>query len=109
MFRMARNKSLNYLRNLKITDNEKILQALAETEFTASENDTDKVNQQKVKKILDSFPNAMKRVVELKYYGDYSHSEIASELNITVETVKTHLKRAKKKALPFLFILLYFL
>lgn len=46
-------------------------------------------------KHINSLPDEYKEVIELKYYSDFSYSEIAQALNITEALVKVRLFRAK--------------
>lgn len=48
----------------------------------------------KIEKIIQSMPEECKRVFLLSRYGDKSYTEIADELNISVNTVKYHIKKA---------------
>lgn len=47
--------------------------------------------------IIDQLPNHHKIVFNLYVFEEYSHKEIAKELNISVGTSKSHLARARKK------------
>jgi len=56
----------------------------------------------------------MKKVLQLKVYEGKTYNEIAEELGISINTVKTHLKRAfdilrKQLILILIFMKLYFL
>jgi RNA polymerase sigma-70 factor (ECF subfamily) len=48
-------------------------------------------------KALESLPEAMRSVVHLYYYEDYSAEEIAKLLGINPSTVRTRLQRARGK------------
>jgi RNA polymerase sigma factor (sigma-70 family) len=56
------------------------------------------INDQKIA-VLRSIVNQLKpryrRLIELRYYKEYSYEEIASELNLPIGTVKAQLFRAK--------------
>ena len=46
---------------------------------------------------VSMMPQQMKTVFSLKHYGGYTTADIAEELNISTETVKTHLKHAMSR------------
>lgn len=48
-----------------------------------------------VHQVVNNLPYRYKRIVELRYYEDYSYEDIAQELKIPVGTVKTQLNRAR--------------
>jgi RNA polymerase sigma-70 factor, ECF subfamily len=50
--------------------------------------------EEKIEKIIQSMPEECKKVFLLSRYGDKSYTEIADELNISVNTVKYHIKKA---------------
>lgn len=61
--------------------------------------------------VVESFPEKMKAIFKLKFYNNYRYAEIAEELNISINTVKTQLKRAKVKierAIVMMGILIYY-
>ena len=51
----------------------------------------------------------MQQVVKLKFLHNYKYSEIAKELGISVNTVKTQLKRAKLKITEMVTVILVLL
>lgn len=48
-----------------------------------------------VLKVVEMLPSKMQRIVRMKYIENYKYVDIAEELGISVNTVKTQLKRAK--------------
>lgn len=102
LFAMVRNKSLNFLKSVKITDNLEVLQKLNQKETYYESENKEKIISEKfedVNKLIQAMPIGMKEIFELKYLSDYSYSEIATELNIAPTTVKTQLKRARARIL----------
>ena len=97
LYKMVRNKGLNYLKTLKVTDDLEIL------EYTHNElgDDLDNLQEERIKKfnkvllLVEAMPKRMKTIFNLKYRQHYSYSEISNELNISTNTIKTQLKRAK--------------
>ena len=109
LYTMTRNRSLNYLKSLKITDDLSILELninlITEHVFDSSlEEDKEKVYQQ-ILKIVDSLPENMQKIVKLKFLQNYKYLDIANEMGISVNTVKTQLKRAKSKIIDMVTIL----
>lgn len=107
LFKMVRNRGLNYLKTLKITDDIEIL----EYDYYY---ETDNLQEEKIRRfnevllLIETMPVRMKAIFNLKYRQNYSYSEISSELGISTNTIKTQLKRAKailQNQLPFIFIL----
>ncbi len=46
--------------------------------------------------IVDRLPNKYRRLVDLRYFKEYSYDEIAKEIDIPLGTVKAQLHRAKE-------------
>ncbi|MGV6831991.1 MAG: RNA polymerase sigma factor [bacterium] len=107
---MVKNKCLNYLKSIKITEGLEVLEFNANltTEIKdVSEHKIEKVDlQQDLLKAIEGLPTEMKKIVELKFFQNYKYQEIADELNISINTVKTQLKRAKNKMHKALYLLL---
>lgn len=98
LYKMVRNRCLNYLKTLKITDELEILE-YCDSEASYEINDFQEERVKKFDKVLhlvEVMPTKMKAIFNLKYQQDYSYSEISNEMNISTNTVKTQLKRAKK-------------
>ncbi len=110
IYTMTRNRCLNYLKSIKITDNLDVLafniHLITENTFDTVNEDDKKIIHYQILKIVDSLPDKMQQIVKLKFLNDYKYSEIATELNISVNTVKTQLKRAKIKISETLVIIL---
>lgn len=98
LYAMVRNKCLNYLRSIKITEGIEAMESLTESDtyFKLDQ----KENNKKYKKVLfivDSFPDRMGEVFKMRYLDNYTYNEIASQLDISLNTVKTQLRRARKR------------
>lgn len=97
LYKMVRNRGLNYLKTLKITDDLEILKYAHDK----LDNDFDDLQEEKTEKfnkvllLVEAMPKRMKAIFNLKYQQHYSYSEISNELGISANTVKTQLKRAK--------------
>jgi len=102
LYRMVRNRSLNFLKSIRLTDSIELieLQHTLETESAADIRINDERQQKMmlhIKEIMTQFPEQMLKIFELKYLHNYKYKEIAEELNISINTVKTQLKRVKSK------------
>lgn len=101
VYRMVRNRCLNFLKSLKITGNFDVLEfnisLITEHVFDSASEDDKEIVYHQILKIVDSLPDKMQQIVRLKFLHDYKYKDIAAELDISVNTVKTQLKRAKIK------------
>lgn len=101
VFSMVRNRCLNYLKTIKITDSFELLQfninLITEHVFDSVAEDDKKIVYHQILKIVDGLPDKMQQIVRLKFLHNYKYKEIAEELDISINTVKTQLKRAKTK------------
>lgn len=110
---MVRNRCLNYLKKIKVTDNFNLLafniNLMSEPIFDSNykhEEEDKKIVYYQILKIVETLPKKMQEVVKLKFFHNYKYSEIAKELNISVNTVKTQLKRAKLKITELIILIL---
>lgn len=110
---MVKNRCLNYLKSIKITDNKNYIELSDSlniyTEIKANSFSSDNESYIKVLKIIDSMPIKMQKIFKLKFMNNYTYKEIAEELNVSINTVKTQLKRAKIKISESLVILVFLL
>ena len=102
LYAMVRNRCLNHLKSIKITDNSNafefqlISNNVEETFYPFPEEEL-KPDNYEVLRILDSLPDKMRTIVRLRFVDNYRYAEIAEEMGVSVNTVKTQLKRAKIK------------
>jgi RNA polymerase sigma-70 factor (family 1) len=101
LYAMVRNKCLNYLKSIKITDDLNLIDLnsalLLEEDIDNISEDEKAIIYRQILKIVESFPESMQQIFKLKFVENYKYNEIADELGISVNTVKTQLKRAKLK------------
>ncbi|MGO4773174.1 RNA polymerase sigma-70 factor [Flavobacterium sp. W22_SRS_FK3] len=110
LYAMVRNKSLNYLKSLKITDDLNVIEL---NSMLVLEEDLDLISEEEktilynhILKIIETFPKGMQQIFKLKFIENYKYYEIAHQMGISVNTVKTQLKRAKVKISESLVILI---
>jgi RNA polymerase sigma-70 factor (family 1) len=110
LYAMVRNKCLNYLKSVKITDD---LNVIDLNSMLVLDEDLDLISEEEktilynhILKIIETFPESMQQVFKLKFIENYKYDEIADEMGISVNTVKTQLKRAKMKISESLVIIL---
>jgi RNA polymerase sigma-70 factor (ECF subfamily) len=65
-------------------------------ELSAEEKYIDNEIQTEVHRAISNLPERCRRIFLMKRYDDLSYNEIASILNISINTVKTQMKRALK-------------
>ncbi len=101
LYAMVRNKCLNYLKSLKVTDDFNLIDL---SSMLTIEDDLDLISEEEktivygqILKIVETFPESMQQIFKLKFIENYKYLEIADELGISVNTVKTQLSRAKIK------------
>ena len=97
LFSSVKNQSLNYLAKQKRIDAlEQKIEGQKLTENSVEENYLKKEWRQAVLQAIDRLPQQCRQVYTMKRYNDLKYSEIAEILNISVNTVKTQMKRAIK-------------
>lgn len=98
---MVRNRCLNYLKSIKIIDSFGLLKTnihlITEHVFETAEESDKKIIYHQIVKIINTLPERMQQIVKLKLSDNYTYKEIAEELGISVNTVKTQLRRARGK------------
>ncbi|MBA6316302.1 RNA polymerase sigma factor [Cellulophaga baltica] len=113
LYTMVRNRCFNYLKSIKITDNFELLDfninLITEHVFNSTSDEDKTIVYHQILKIVDTLPEKMQQVVKLKFLHNYKYSEIAKELGISVNTVKTQLKRAKLKITEMVTVILVLL
>jgi len=101
LFVMVRNRSLNHLKKLKIIDTSylidiSMLLSIDVQEEVLSEMEFEQLSL-KAKEILNCLPEKMKEIYKLKVMHNLNYKDIAEEMGISINTVKTQLRRAKFK------------
>ncbi len=96
LYKSVKNRCLNYLRELQIKDKHRLLYLEARLNDDEPEW-IDVKSIQLIKESIDNLPPQMAEVFKLKYLHGKKYKEIAELNNISENTVKTQLKRAKRK------------
>ncbi|MDN3665788.1 RNA polymerase sigma factor [Algibacter miyuki] len=113
LYTMVRNRCFNYLKSIKITDNLELLDfninLISEHVFNSTSEEDKAIVYHQILKIVDTLPEKMQQIVKLKFLHNYKYLEIAKELGISVNTVKTQLKRAKSKIAEMVTVILMLL
>ena len=113
LYAMVRNRCFNYLKSIKVTDSFELLDfninLITEHVFNSTSEEDKTIVYHQILKIVDTLPEKMQQIVKLKFLHNYKYSEIAKELGISVNTVKTQLKRAKSKITEMVTVILVLL
>src|SRR5258708_29417045 len=93
-FEIAKNTAISYLRTLRRQiPIDQIEIELADSTFDS----LFKENQEKrVSQAIKSLPKKYQKVIRLYYFSDLSYKDIGEELKLPVNTIMTHLRRAKE-------------
>ena len=96
LYSCVRNNCVNYLRRLDIVDplNVKLFDAVYYTgDFDLEEEEEEKLIL-RVEEEIDKLPIQRRKVLKLSVYQGMSYSQIAEVTGLSVNTVKTHMKKA---------------
>jgi len=95
LFSITRNHAISYLRNRTPHASLNEIASLPSSELPESlveQNEEGK----KIEKAIDTIDIKYKKVISLYYFEDLSYEEIGKCLHLPVNTIRTHLRRAKK-------------
>ncbi len=97
LFVIAKNTAISYLRRKKHTVSLDVIEEQATDEETFYENLVEAEQKHRVKEAMNQLEDTYSRIITLYYFDDLSYEEISRKLKLPVNTVRTHLLRAKKK------------
>lgn len=97
LFQSVKNRCLNYLRNLHVSDKHNLLYIEAVLSREDWADDFHSEISEGIKEAISKLPPKMAEILNYKYVEGKKINEISKVLNITENTVKTQLYRAKKK------------
>ena len=96
LFVAIKNKCLGYLRHCGVKDRNEVFLIEAYLE-SSGELDTNTELIKKVKQCLTNLPDSMRDIFEKKYVIGLKAVDIAEDMDISINTVNTQLKRAKNR------------
>ena len=96
-YRVARNAAVDYLRHLQVEDKYKFLMAEAMISIPDIERQIDKQVYAKVNLAIESLPEQCRLIIKLNVLEGKKYQEIAEELGITINTIRTQVSRGYKK------------
>lgn len=101
MFRSVKNACLNYIRNgkNKILKHNNMMKDIDSYEQQIS---FDEYNYEKIYKAIQRLPEQRKRIFILCFYKKLKYHEVATKLNISINTVRTQMSRAFKSLKTYL-------
>ena len=108
LFTIARNTFIDFIRkrqdNLSIDNVQGGRPTLSPQSSLPNPEESIISSQQRVQleRYLEKMRPRYRRMIELRFYKDYSYEEIAEELEIPLGTVKTQLHRAREQLCAFL-------
>lgn len=94
LYTSIRNKCLNYLRHLKVEDKyrKKEVDAIQFSGVYEMVDDEELI--EKIKLAIEDLPEKCRLTFKMFVLQDMKYKEIAEELNLSINTVKDHMKRA---------------
>ncbi|MEK6645100.1 MAG: RNA polymerase sigma factor [Candidatus Firestonebacteria bacterium] len=95
LYRIVYNITLNFVQRKKDKFATENIDNIFEIQDTTDLIDEQEITKIYVNKLLELLPPNYRTVLELYYFKDLSYEEIAVALNIPINTVKTHISRAK--------------
>lgn len=97
IYTVMRNVIFDALRKMKSNQKETLsedIYPLAEDIMTEGENFSDHLLSNKLKRVVDTLPQAQQQVVRAIYFHEMTHEQLAKQLNVPVGTVKSRLRLA---------------
>jgi len=96
LFTIIKNRVFDYLKEVKKNDflKEKFWEKILE--YQALDNDLKEERFAKIKEAVEGLSEKRKRIIKLNYKEGKSYDEIATQLNISKNTVKNQLVKAKQ-------------
>lgn len=97
LYQSTRNRCLNVIRNLDIQDKHQLMYLEAMIDSQSLGNEFDDELFQKLDYAISQLPERMLEIFKLKYIEGKRISQISENLQVSENTVKTQLKRAREK------------
>jgi len=113
LFKIATNNCIDFIRKKRAShvsldhtvDGDDSLAPSSMIQSDAPDPESNLINQQKIKhmrQVVSKLKPRYRKLVELRYFNEYSYDEIAEELDIPIGTVKAQLFRARELLLNIL-------
>lgn len=107
LFKIATNNCIDFIRKKRgntvsldqSVDEEENLSPSASIQSDSMDPEENMINQQKVKlmrEVVSKLKPRYRRLVELRYFNEFSYDEISKELDLPIGTVKAQLFRARE-------------
>ena len=96
-YKVARNAAVDYLRHLQVEDKYKFLMAEAMINVPDMDEEIDEQVYDKVNLAIESLPEQCRLIIKLNVLEGKKYQEIAEELGITINTIRTQVSRGYKK------------
>lgn len=97
LYTSSRNAALDYLRHLKVRDNNKLLMAEAMMYAADVDEMISEELAQKINEVINSLPAQCCQIVRMHIIDGKKYTEISAELELSMNTVKTQIFRGYKK------------
>ena len=97
LYKVARNAAVDYLRHLQVVDNHKFLMAEAMLISEELDEEIDDEVYNKVNRAIESLPEQCRLIIKLNVIEGKKYLEIAEELDISINTIRTQVSRGYKK------------
>jgi RNA polymerase sigma-70 factor (ECF subfamily) len=94
LYTAVRNNCINHLRHLKVVDNYRLKEMEAITISSSYEMIDDEELISKIKNAIEDLPEKCKQTFKMAVIQDMKYKEIAEELDLSINTIKDHIKRA---------------
>ena len=97
LYKVARNAAVDYLRHLEVVDKNKFLVAEAMLSTADVDENIDDEVYRKVNAAIASLPEQCRLIIQLNVLEGKKYLEIAEELGISINTIRTQVARGYKK------------
>lgn len=96
LLKVVKNYSLNYIRNKTIREKHHDILLRSVDEISIPDFDKHDELIERIKRAIDNLPEQCAKVFKLSVYDGLKYKEIGVKLDISVNTVKTHISKALK-------------
>ena len=98
LFRIARNRYIDIMRQRKEHVSDDVLETHEDEATSSPELHTiQQQNIQAIQAALKDLPDAQMELIQLAFFGDYSHAAIAEKTGLPLGTIKSRIRLAFKK------------